>query len=131
MKKGFTLIELVMVIVILGILAATALPRFIDLSSKAKIAAAKGSIGTVRAAIAIKYAENAANGAATFPATIDASLFADGKVPSEPFGNSNAVALAVGPPAANVGGWMYNAGTGQVWINNNTADGDGTVISTY
>ncbi|MFA6430904.1 MAG: prepilin-type N-terminal cleavage/methylation domain-containing protein [Candidatus Margulisiibacteriota bacterium] len=135
MKKGFTLIELVMVIVILGILAATALPRFIDLSSKAKISAAKGSIGTVRAAIAIQYADNAVNGVTPlFPATIAATLFSDGKIPSEPFLNSNAVAVQAGAevaPAAATGGWLYNSTTGRVWINTNGNDGDGTAISTY
>ena len=135
MKKGFTLIELVMVIVILGILAATALPRFIDLSSKAKISAAKGSIGTVRAAIAIQYADNAVNNVSPlFPATIAATLFSDGKVPIEPFHNLNAVVVQAGAevaPAASVGGWLYNSTTGRVWINDNANDGDGNPISGY
>lgn len=55
-EEGFTLIELVVVIVILGILAATAIPKFIDLSSEAKQAAVEGVAGTLASASAINYA---------------------------------------------------------------------------
>lgn len=54
--SGFTLIELVIVIVILGILAASALPRFSDLAGDARAASVNGIAGSLRAAAAISHA---------------------------------------------------------------------------
>lgn len=74
-QAGFTLIELVVVIVILGILAVTAIPRFTDMSTNARVAAVNGMLGAVQSASTIAHAQalvsnqNAATGTITMEGT--------------------------------------------------------------
>ena len=83
MNKGFTLIELVMVIVIISILAAIAIPKFVDLQSNAKQAACDGNIATIRSSIAAYYAKTAVQGDAQFPTSISMNSFAHNYFASE------------------------------------------------
>ena len=69
-QKGFTLIELVMVIVILGILAAVAIPKYIDLSTEATTAAMNGLEGAVKGSAAVLIVSSFTGKARGVPPTL-------------------------------------------------------------
>jgi prepilin-type N-terminal cleavage/methylation domain-containing protein len=127
-RKGFTLVELAIVIAILGILAVVAIPKYQGMVDEARSAAARAQLGTVRSAIAISYAKNKGN----FPGTtggdpstgglFTVSIFADGMIPSVDIGASNLNTVVAGSAATTAGGWMYNSANGRVIINSSAAD---------
>jgi prepilin-type N-terminal cleavage/methylation domain-containing protein len=117
-SKGFTLIELIVVIVIISLLASVAIPKFMNLTEKAEAAAVKNILGSVRSALSLKVASGLVNGD-----TIEDWTY-DGAAPLNPMNDLLAEkpetylgVITVNPGKDKVGHWWdRNAAATDHWL---------------
>lgn len=120
-RDAFTLIELVVVIIIVAILTAVAVPKFYDRADDAREAATLQSLATLRGAIELHRAD-----LGSYPATLETDIlsYLKGPFPAARVGGAESAAVKASTldPIANsdvddAGGWIYNSTTGELKIN--------------
>ncbi len=131
-RQGFTLVELLIVVVILAILAAAIIPTFTDSTADAKASTALTNLNVLRGQIQLYKMQH--GGLAPSATLVELTKQTNGsgtdgtdygpyllKVPANPFTNSDTVrAATANPPTAASGetdaGWLYHAASGNVWL---------------
>ncbi|MBU6176097.1 MAG: prepilin-type N-terminal cleavage/methylation domain-containing protein [Planctomycetes bacterium] len=118
-RFGFSLVELVVVVLIVGILAAVAAPRMFNTSTKAKESATKASLSVVRNAIELYNSEQGKYPASAAALPTVLATYIKGPFPINPYNSSAAVAEGTAA-TANGEGWVYDKDTGNFWVNHTT-----------
>jgi prepilin-type N-terminal cleavage/methylation domain-containing protein len=144
-QKGFTMIELMIVVAIIGILAAIALPKFADMIEKSREGSTKGNVGALKSANSIYYGDQQGVWPTTLGTTsaLKYSLYLDnipqvkvtGKfdtaTSTKPVANTVAYVAALAVPAAQSTGWMYDSTGGLTYVNSTLKDSKQVPYSYY
>lgn len=135
-QSGFTLIEIVIIIVILGLLVAVGTPAFRDLHNDAKQNTLRASLGSMREAIHSWHAASSLRQPVASWPELDSlatpGIVLAGPIPENPFQapdhapDSVVEGLVRGVTVGDRGGWAYKPSTGEIWPNTSTIlSGDG------
>lgn len=145
-KRGFTLVEILIVVVILGILAAIVIPQFTGASTEAKLSSLVSDLQTIRSQIELYKLQHNEQlpgaGGATFEEALTGETEVDGdvwaagtsygpylqKLPTNQFVMLSTVGLSANAAAATGGGdngWEFDTVTGEIYPDYVDADGDG------
>lgn len=134
-KKGFTLIELMIVVAIIGILAAIAIPRFAQMLERSRDGATKGNLGALRSAVSIYYGDKEGVWPTDLTTAFTSYMNPLPPAKSTPLGNSTLVTNVAAVPGSAGSGWAYftasGSSQGNVYCNSNATDAKGDSFTTY
>ena len=129
-RRGFTLIELVIVVVVLGVIVAVAIPKYQDITGETKEASCRAALGGLRSGITIYYANQiVTTGTRAWPNLEQLSkvgVVMTQAIPGNPYqSNTDSTAMITigkfrGALTGTTHGWAYDTATGYIWANTNT-----------